>query len=84
MYDIIAELCKISKARKEFRLGNRVWFNNYTNALDKDNKVDVNLLSTFRFSKLNQFYIYRMNSNRNTLLIIVEYKFFYKLFIVNL
>lgn len=53
MHDIIAELYKILEAREKFRLGNKVWFNNHANILDKDDKVDASKLSTTKPLKPN-------------------------------
>lgn len=53
MYDIVAELCKISEACEEFWLGNGVRFDNHVNALDKDDEADASLFLTFRSSKLD-------------------------------
>ncbi|KAL2868386.1 uncharacterized protein BJX67DRAFT_387425 [Aspergillus lucknowensis] len=65
IHNIIAKLCKIPEARKEFQLGNGVWFNNHANALDKDDKANTSLPLTTKPSKPDQFCIYQMNSNRN-------------------
>ncbi|CAG7922066.1 unnamed protein product [Penicillium olsonii] len=81
---IVAELCKVPEAREEFRLGNGVWFDNHTNALDQDDEADASLLSNIKPSKLDQSCIHRIDGNRSTLLTTIECKPPHKLTVASL
>ncbi|CAG8241623.1 unnamed protein product [Penicillium olsonii] len=81
---IVAELCKIPEAREEFRLGNGVWFDNHTNALDQDDEADASLPSNIKPSKPDQSCIHRIDDNRSTLLTTIECKPPHKLTVASL
>ncbi|KAL2846713.1 hypothetical protein BJY01DRAFT_234511 [Aspergillus pseudoustus] len=74
VHDIITKLYKIPDTQEELQLGNRVWFNNHTNTLDKDIKPDASRSSTARPSRPDQFCIYQVNGSTSTLLTTVKYK----------
>lgn len=84
--DIIAELCKLPEAREEFGLGNGVWFDNHTNALDEGDisETVANQPSSSRHPRPDQFCIHRVDGETNTLLTTVEYKPPHKLSVENL
>ncbi|KAL4778648.1 hypothetical protein BJX76DRAFT_352451 [Aspergillus varians] len=84
VHDIVTKLCKIPEACGEFRLCNRVWFDNHPNALNHDNKVNASQPSTTKPSKPDQFCIYQKDGNQRTLLTTVEYKPPHKLSAANL
>ncbi|KZF24821.1 hypothetical protein L228DRAFT_243546 [Xylona heveae TC161] len=86
VHDIVAELCKIPRAQREFRLGDGVKFDNHSNTLDE---VDIgpsetNDTSNFQNPRPDQFCIHRVNGTTNTLLTTVEYKPPHKLSVENL
>ncbi|OJJ42069.1 hypothetical protein ASPZODRAFT_155549 [Penicilliopsis zonata CBS 506.65] len=60
----------IPAAREEFRLSDGVWFNNHANVLDKAKRSG----SDTWLSRPDQFCIYRVDGQINTLLTTVEYK----------
>ncbi|SCO54113.1 uncharacterized protein FFNC_15340 [Fusarium fujikuroi] len=73
--DIVVELCKIPAARDEFGLGDAIWFDNHTNALDGgDMEVDgVGSAGSHR-PKSDQYCFHRVDGNANALLFVSEYK----------
>lgn len=76
IHNIIAELCKIPAAYAEFGLGDGIQFSNHTHSLSRDETVRVDksqLLST-PHPRPDQFCIYRVDGNTNTLLTTIEYK----------
>ncbi|OJZ80010.1 hypothetical protein ASPFODRAFT_76074 [Aspergillus luchuensis CBS 106.47] len=81
--DIITELCRIHAAREEFQLGNRIQFNNHANALDA---VDADQSKTDKSanSRPDQYCIHRVDSDKNTTIMTVEYKPPHKLSMENL
>ncbi|KAF4467278.1 kinase-like domain [Fusarium albosuccineum] len=83
--DIVTELCKISEARDEFGLGDGVWFDNHTNALNvSDMDMDAVHSSDTRRPKSDQYCLHRVDGNTNTLLLTNEYKPPHKLSVENL
>ncbi|KAJ5217101.1 hypothetical protein N7468_010109 [Penicillium chermesinum] len=68
--DIVDELCKIPAAREEFMLGDGIWFENHTNALE-ENQAEA---AISRRPRPDQFCIHRVDGSTNTLLLTVEYK----------
>ncbi|KAE8405941.1 hypothetical protein BDV37DRAFT_270399 [Aspergillus pseudonomiae] len=82
-YNILTKLCKNPTTREEFGLDNRVKFDNYINTLDPT-KTNLSLLTIYRCSRPDQFYIRWIDSKRYTLLTTVEYKPSHKLSVKNL
>ncbi|RSL76938.1 hypothetical protein CDV31_017352, partial [Fusarium ambrosium] len=83
--DIIAELCKVPAARDEFGLGDGVWFDNHTNALnEREMEVDAAHSCSSRRPRPDQFCLHRVDGNTNTLLLTAEYKPPHKLLVENL
>lgn len=84
--DIIAELCKVPAAQDEFGLGDGVWFDNHTNALNESEalETDTNHRPNVRHPRPDQFCIHRVDGNTSTLLLTVEYKPPHKLSVENL
>ncbi|KAK9241777.1 hypothetical protein V1506DRAFT_549683 [Lipomyces tetrasporus] len=72
---VIAELCKISDAREEFKLEDGVQFDNHANALTdaESDKPDVKDQSSVRHPVPDIFF-YRVKGNTNTLFTTGEYK----------
>ncbi|PYH67158.1 uncharacterized protein BO88DRAFT_466581 [Aspergillus vadensis CBS 113365] len=81
--DIIAELCRIRAAREEFQLGNGIQFDNHANALDA---VDADQSKTDKSanSRPDQYCIHRVDGDKNTTIMTVEYKPPHKLSVENL
>ncbi|GLA56090.1 hypothetical protein AnigIFM63604_004386 [Aspergillus niger] len=71
--DIIAELCRIRAAREEFQLGNGIQFDNHANALDA---IDSDQSKTDKSanSRPDQYCIHRVDCDKNTTIMTVEYK----------
>ncbi|KAB8079054.1 hypothetical protein BDV29DRAFT_187492 [Aspergillus leporis] len=65
-----SKLCKIPAARDEFHLGDGIWFDNHTNALDPDeaDQPEANESSSSRRPRPDQFCIHRVNGVTNTFL----------------
>ncbi|KAK9481486.1 hypothetical protein V1527DRAFT_504039 [Lipomyces starkeyi] len=76
VHDVIAELCNIPEAQKEFVLGDGVQFDNHAKALDDiySAATVVEDPSSFRRPKPDQYCIHRVTSNTNVLLTAAEYK----------
>ena len=86
--DIISELCKIPEARRQFRLGDGIWFESHTNSLEddaaqNDGALDDDQLSTQGRPRPDQFCIHRAD-DKHSLLMTVEYKPPHKLTVENL
>ncbi|BCR98163.1 uncharacterized protein AKAW2_31480S [Aspergillus luchuensis] len=81
--DIITELCRIRAAREEFQLGNGIQFDNHANALDA---VDADQSKTDKSanSRPDQYCIHRVDGDKNTIIMTVEYKPPHKLSVENL
>ncbi|KAL7649238.1 hypothetical protein ACMYSQ_012349 [Aspergillus niger] len=81
--DIIAEVCRIRAAREEFQLGNGIQFDNHANALDA---VDADQSKTDKSanSRPDQYCIHRVDGDKNTTIMTVEYKPPHKLSVENL
>ncbi|OJD09608.1 hypothetical protein ACJ73_10188 [Blastomyces percursus] len=73
--DIIDKLCEIPDARKRFRLGDGIMFENHENVLQTE-ESDVQLFdeSSTKHPKPDSFCIHRINDSTNTLVTTVEYK----------
>ncbi|KAF5234164.1 hypothetical protein FANTH_12266 [Fusarium anthophilum] len=83
--DIVAELCKIPAARAEFQLGDAIWFDNHTNALNGgDTELDGVSSSGSHRPKSDQYCFHRVDGDANTLLFVSEYKPPHKLSVENL
>jgi hypothetical protein len=68
VHDVIAELCKIPDARREFHLGDGIRFENHANSLVP---VDTDQPGSRRANP-DQFCIHRIDGVTDTLLTIVE------------
>ena len=81
VHNIIAELCKILAACDEFGLSDGIQFSNHSNSLSRDEifGADTSQLSSTPHPRPDQFCIYRVDGNTNTLLTTTEYKLSYKL-----